>query len=65
MSQNFILGDGIEINNAFDLTLQKAYLQAMNSETIENAMDNYETFGIVLEVNDGKVSSEYVEKERM
>jgi len=43
------------------MTLQEIYLAALNHETIGIATYNYLEFGLVLEINDGKVSNETIE----
>jgi hypothetical protein len=45
------------------MTLQEIYYESLGNQSLEAAVENYNTFGLVLEVNDGKVSNEYIEKE--
>lgn len=41
--------------------LNEIYLEALNLQTIGRATYEYLEFGIILEINDGKVSNETIE----
>ena len=50
-------------NKDFGKRVQEVYYEALGYQAIDTAVYHYNKFGLVLEVNDGKVSDEYIEEE--